>query len=166
LPAVHEESSAPGKRIHPFVLVVPASGASRNGTSVAGMGENGYRARSTMNTAATVVAAVALAIGTGYVVAQTAPPAAAPPTKDAPPMTPPNDMPTSPQANTPPSMRPGTPTAPMAPDFATLDHKGVGYVTLKDATGNDWLARNFETCDADRNGQVSRAEYAACSTRP
>ncbi len=124
-----------------------------------------------MKTAATVVAAIVLAIGTGYVVAQTTPPTGAPPAKAAPPMTPPsatppNDMPTSPQANTPPSMRPGTPTAPMAPDFATLDHNGVGYVTMKDVAGNDWLTQNFQTCDADKNGQVSRAEYAACTTRP
>ena len=124
-----------------------------------------------MKTAATVAAAFALAIGTGYVVAQTTPPTGAPPTKNAPPMTPPaatppNDMPTSPQANTPPASRPGTPMSPMAPDFATLDHKGVGYLTMKDAAGNDWLSQNFTTCDTDKNGQVSRAEYAACTTHP
>ena len=56
--------------------------------------------------------------------------------------------------------------SPMAPDFATLDHEGVGYVTMKDAAGNDWLSRNFNACDTDKNGQVSRAEYSACTTRP
>src|SRR6478609_8558617 len=122
-----------------------------------------------MKTAATVIAALALAAGTGYVVAQTAPPATSPPTTAPPTMPPtakpPADMPTSPQANTPPALRPGTPMAPMAPDFATLDHKGVGYVTMKDAAGNDWLSRNFNTCDTDKDGQVTRAEYSACTTR-
>jgi hypothetical protein len=128
-----------------------------------------------MKTAVTVVATIALAIGTGYVVAQTTPspttpPTGAPPSKNTPPMgrptTPTNDMPTTPQANTPPSTRPGTPTAPMAPDFATIDHKGVGYVTMQDAAGNAWLSSNFKTCDTDKNGQVSRAEYSSCTTHP
>ena len=123
-----------------------------------------------MNTAATVIAALALATGTGYVVAQTAPPATSPPTTAPPTMPPtakpPTDMPTSPQANTPPASRPGTPMSPMAPDFASLDHKGVGYVTMKDAAGDDWLSRNFKTCDTDNNGQVTRSEYSACTTRP
>ena len=118
-----------------------------------------------MNTAATIIAALALAAGTGYVVAQTAPPATSPPTMP-PTAKPPTDMPTSPQANTPPASRPGTPMSPMAPDFGTLDHKGVGYLTTKDAAGNDWLSRNFKTCDSDNNGQVTRAEYSACTTRP
>jgi hypothetical protein len=123
-----------------------------------------------MKTVITVAATFALAIGTGYVVAQTTPPPASPPSSMPPSSTPtakpPTDMPTSPQANTPPSTRPGTPMSPMAPDFATLDHKGVGYLTMKDAAGNDWLSRNFKTCDGDNNGQVSRAEYSACTTRP
>jgi hypothetical protein len=123
-----------------------------------------------MNTAITVVATFALAIGTGYVVAQTTPPAtsptgAAPPTMP-PTAKPPTDMPTTPQANTPPAARPGTPMAPMAPDFSKLDSKGLGYITPKDAAGNDWLTRNFKTCDTDKNGQVSHAEYSACTTRP
>jgi len=123
-----------------------------------------------MKTVFTVAATFALAIGTGYVVAQTTPPPASPPSSMPPSSTPtakpPTDMPTSPQANTPPSTRPGTPMSPMAPDFATLDHKGVGYLTMKDAAGNDWLSRNFKTCDSDNNGQVTRAEYSACTTRP
>ena len=123
-----------------------------------------------MKTVITLAATLALAIGTGYVVAQTTPPPASPPSSTPPSSTPtakpPTDMPTSPQANTPPSTRPGTPMSPMAPDFATLDHKGIGYVTMKDAAGNDWLSRNFTTCDTDKNGQVSRAEYSACTTRP
>ncbi len=124
-----------------------------------------------MNTAVTVVATLALAIGTGYVVAQTTPPVTPSPTGAAPqtmPPTPkpPTDMPTTPQANTPPAARPGTPMSPMAPDFATLDRKGAGYITLQDAAGNDWVARNFKSCDTDRNNQISRAEYTACATRP
>lgn len=122
-----------------------------------------------MKTAVTVLATLALAIGTGYVVAQTtpaSPPSSMPSSPTPPTAKSPTDMPTSPQANTPPASRPGTPMSPMAPDFATLDHKGVGYVTMKDAAGNDWLSRNFKTCDSDNNGQVSRAEYSACTTRP
>ena len=126
-----------------------------------------------MKNAIPLIATLGLAVGTGYVVAQTAgsPPPTSPPTgtqPTTPPTSPPPGMqqPTSPQANTPSSARPGTPTAPMAPDFATLDRKGTGYVTMEDVTGNEWLTRNFKTCDTDKNGQVSRAEYGICSTRP
>jgi hypothetical protein len=124
-----------------------------------------------MNNVITVLAALALAVGTGYVIAQTTPLAASPPASAPPPKTPPTakppaDMPTTPQANTPPPARPGTPMSPMAPDFSTLDRKGVGYITSKDAAGNDWLTRNFKTCDTDKNDQVSHAEYTACTTRP
>ena len=126
-----------------------------------------------MKNAITLIATLGLAVGTGYVVAQTAgsPPPTSPPTgtqPTTPPTSPPPGMqqPTSPQANTPSSARPGTPTAPMAPDFATLDRKGTGYVTMEDVTGNEWLTRNFKTCDTDKNGQVSRAESSACTTRP
>src|SRR5690349_8939827 len=113
-----------------------------------------------MKNAITLVATLGLAIGTSYVVAQTAgsPPPTSPPTGTQPT--------TSPQANMPTSARPGSPTSPMAPDFATLDRKGTGYVTMQDVTGNQWLTQNFKTCDTDKNGQVSRAEYAACSTHP
>jgi hypothetical protein len=128
-----------------------------------------------MKTAITLIATFGLAIGTGYVVAQTAgspasspptgtqqqptmPPTSAPPTGTQPPM--------SPQANMPTAARPGTPTSPMAPDFSTLDRNGTGYVTMQDVAGNEWLTRNFKSCDTDKNGQVSRAEYSACSTRP
>ena len=127
-----------------------------------------------MKTAITVIATFALAVGTGYVVAQTAgaPPAGSPVTgtqPTMPPTTPPPtgmEQPTSPQANMPTAARPGTPTSPMAPDFSTLDRKGVGYVTVQDVAGNDWLTRNFQTCDTDKDGQVTRAEYSACATHP
>ena len=127
-----------------------------------------------MKTAITLIATLGLAVCTGYVVAQTAagaPPATSPTTgtqPTMPPTTPPPGMqqPTTPQANMPTAARPGTPTAPMAPDFATLDRKGVGYVTLQDVAGNDWLTRNFQTCDTDKDGQVTRAEYGACATHP
>jgi hypothetical protein len=124
-----------------------------------------------MKTAITLIATLGLAAGTGYVVAQTAGSPSAtgaqqqpttPPTSSPPGM----QQPTSPQANMPTAARPGTPTSPMAPDFSTLDRSGVGYVTMQDAAGNEWLTRNFKTCDTDKNGQVSRAEYSACSTRP
>lgn len=128
-----------------------------------------------MKNAITLIATLALAAGTGYVVAQTAagaPPAGSPPNGTQQPTTPPTStppgmqQPTSPQANMPMSARPGSPTSPMAPDFSTLDRKGTGYVTMQDVTGNQWLTQNFSLCDTDKNGQVSRAEYAACSTHP
>jgi hypothetical protein len=129
-----------------------------------------------MKNAITLIATLGLAVGTGYVIAQTAgsPPASSPPTGTQqqptmpPTSAPPNGMqaPTSPQANMPTSARPGTATSPMAPDFSTLDRNGTGYVTMQDVAGNEWLTRNFKSCDTDKNGQVSRSEYSACSTRP
>jgi hypothetical protein len=119
-----------------------------------------------MNTAITTIATFALAIATGFVVAQTAPnPASVPP----PPGTkaPPADEPATPRSNMTPTMgRPGMPTTQMPPDFSVLDRANAGFLTQKDAAGNPWLSRNFAMCDTDHDNQVSRAEYVACASQP
>ena len=110
------------------------------------------------------IAAVVLAIATGFVVAQTTPnPAAnAPPPAGTNP--PPADAPVAPRSNmAPTTSRPGMPTTQMPPDFGTLDRTNAGFLTQKDAAGNAWLSRNFAMCDTDHNMQVSRAEYDACT---
>ncbi|HJT98885.1 MAG TPA: hypothetical protein VJ696_11270 [Rhodanobacteraceae bacterium] len=116
-----------------------------------------------MKTLLTVAATLALAVGTGFVVAQTTPTNAPPATNPLPTDTPPPaDNPTQPRANNMPTMgRQGM--APMAPDFSTLDRNGVGYITRQDAAGNPWLEKNFQTCDADRDGQITRSEYMICA---
>lgn len=136
-----------------------------------------------MQTALTTIAAFALAIATGFVVAQTAPnpPADAPapvantpPPADAAPPPPaanqptPTTMPATPRSNMmpPAAARPGMRPTQMPPDFATLDRNGVGHVTQKDVTNDAWLNRNFATCDTDHDDQVSRTEYIACTNAP
>lgn len=122
-----------------------------------------------MKTALTVTATLALAIATGSLVAQTSgTPASTPPTGASPPSTmpqtpmPPPDVPTTPRSNMSPTGRPAT--AP--PDFNTLDTTGVGYVTQQQATTNPWLSKNFTACDTNRDGRISRGEYAACTHQP
>jgi hypothetical protein len=120
-----------------------------------------------MNNTITTIAAVALAIATGFVVAQTTPNPAAnapPPAGTSPP---PTDAPVAPRNNmTPTTSRPGMPTTQMPPDFGTLDRTNAGFITQKDAAENAWLSRNFATCDTDHNMQVSRAEYDTCTKQP
>jgi hypothetical protein len=138
-----------------------------------------------MKTALTVAVTFALALGTASLVAQTAgtarPPAPPAGVSPPPPAPAPNNVP-APGTMTPPGTpgvngtvppagnqamaRPGSPTGMMAPNFNTLDRSGVGYITQSDAAGNPWLSQRFTTCDTDHNGQVSRAEYTACSTQP
>ena len=113
-----------------------------------------------MNNTLTVIGTLALAIGTSFVVAQTAPqhPANMPPTQNPPP----TDMPVPPRSNMPTTgpqtMAPTTP-----PDFRMLDKSGVGYVTQQQAASDPWLSKNFAMCDTNHNGQVTRAEYATCA---
>lgn len=117
-----------------------------------------------MNNTITTIAAVALAVATGFVVAQTTPDPAAnapPPAGTTPP---PTDAPVAPRNNMSPAAgRPGMPTTQMPPDFSALDRADAGFITQKDATGNAWLSHNFAMCDTDHNMQVSRAEYDACT---
>jgi hypothetical protein len=116
-----------------------------------------------MKNATIVAATFMLAIGTGFVVAQSNPPAGRPPSTN--PTTPP-EADTPPPANTMQpigrqNMQPATP-----PDFATLDKTGVGYVTQEQLGYNAWLRTHFAACDADHDGQVTRDEYAGCTRSP
>jgi hypothetical protein len=49
------------------------------------------------------------------------------------------------------------------PDFDQLDGKKTGYLTQKDAAGNQWFKANFSKCDIDHDGHVTRDEYVKCS---
>lgn len=49
--------------------------------------------------------------------------------------------------------------------FDQLDLKKTGYLTMDDAKNDAWLSRNFRQCDTDKNHQVSRAEYVACTAK-
>ncbi|MBO9664091.1 hypothetical protein [Dokdonella sp.] len=49
--------------------------------------------------------------------------------------------------------------------FDQLDLKQAGYVTRGDSENHSWLSRHFRQCDTNGDEQVSRAEYAACTTR-
>jgi hypothetical protein len=37
-----------------------------------------------------------------------------------------------------------------------------GYLTMQDAQPNSWLAQNFKSCDENKDGKVSQAEYTKC----
>jgi hypothetical protein len=115
-----------------------------------------------MNNMLILAGTFALAIGTSYVIAQTAPhPADTPPNQTPPP----TDTPMQPRTNMPTT---GPRTMPMSapPDFATLDATGMGYLTQQQASADPWLQAHFAACDANHNGQVTRAEYAACAKTP
>jgi hypothetical protein len=124
-----------------------------------------------MKNALVIAATFGLAITTGFVIAQTAPPAPTntPPSASPPPTdTPPTDdsmanPSTNSRTNNMPARNHPSSMTPMPPDFATIDRNGTGYVTQQDAAMSPWLQKNFTSCDADRNGQVSRAEYMTCS---
>lgn len=47
-----------------------------------------------------------------------------------------------------------------APAFAALDHRGAGYLSSEDAAGYPLLANDFIYADSNRDGRISRAEYA------
>jgi len=51
-------------------------------------------------------------------------------------------------------------TAP--PDFTTLDKKNHGYVMASEVS-NPWVKENFVKCDADKDGKLTKDEYAVCS---
>lgn len=53
----------------------------------------------------------------------------------------------------------------MPTPFDQLDLKKAGYLTQEDAKSDAWLSRNFRKCDTDKNDQVSRAEYTACTAK-
>jgi hypothetical protein len=121
-----------------------------------------------MNNTLLIAATLTLAIGTSYVVAQTASPtnpATTPPSSTPPIETPPpTDRPMSPRSNMP-TTGPQSMTQPSStpPDFGTLDPTGLGYVTQQQAMSNQWLSSHFAGCDTNHNGQVTRQEFMTCS---
>ena len=108
-----------------------------------------------MSNVLTVLATLALAIGTSFVFAQTAPtqtnPANTPPARSPPP----TDIPTAPRTNMP-TTGAQMMSSKKPPDFTTLDRNGTGFVTQTDVASDPWLSKNFAMCDANHDGQVSR----------
>jgi len=47
--------------------------------------------------------------------------------------------------------------------FDQIDTKHLGYVTTTDAKKDPWLSKNFKHCDANGDGQVTRAEFTTCA---
>jgi hypothetical protein len=107
-----------------------------------------------------LAATFALAIGTSYVVAQTAAPthpANAPPNQTPPP----TDTPMSPRSNMP-TTGPQSMTQPSSPpDFGTLDATGQGYITQQQAMSNQWLSTRFAGCDTNHNRRADVTKLVA-----
>lgn len=60
----------------------------------------------------------------------------------------------------------GARTAPPMPQiqpFQVLDLDRNGMLTKQQANADPWLMRNFATCDADSNNEVTGSEYASCT---
>src|SRR3954466_1811327 len=98
-----------------------------------------------MNNSITLVAALALAVGTSFVVAQTTPTQSSPTgTGTQPNSTPaptgtgnPTGSPmTSPRTNMPTT---GAMSSTTPPDFNTLDKNRAGFLTQKDIASNPWM---------------------------
>jgi hypothetical protein len=49
-----------------------------------------------------------------------------------------------------------------AEDWSMVKGHDKGFVTKDDALPNSWLAQNFVSCDADRDGKVTQSEYDKC----
>jgi len=47
--------------------------------------------------------------------------------------------------------------------FDTLDTEHKGVLTKQQGMKDPWLAKHFATCDSDKDGTVSGAEYAICT---
>jgi len=47
-------------------------------------------------------------------------------------------------------------------DWKTVSGNDKGYLMMKDAPANSWLAMNFKKCDADSNGKITELEYGKC----
>jgi hypothetical protein len=114
-----------------------------------------------------------LATAGGTAFAQATSPAADPanpPTSNpdpAPTSTPPVN-PASPTANPDPTARSQDPTAMQGSgpeDWNMVKGHDKGYITKTDALPNSWLAQNFSSCDADKDGKISEAEYQKCQKR-
>ena len=48
-------------------------------------------------------------------------------------------------------------------DFDKIDKKHRGYLIPRDVASDKKLAANFESCDKNQDGRLSREEYEACS---
>ena len=48
-------------------------------------------------------------------------------------------------------------------DWTMVKGHENGYLTMKDAQPNSWLAQNFKSCDKDNDGKVTESEYNACA---
>lgn len=58
------------------------------------------------------------------------------------------------------SSQPGPQSAGPAPDFSSLDRSGKGFLSPDDAAGYSLLANDFIYADSNRDGKISKAEYA------
>jgi|SRR5690242_11118753 hypothetical protein len=47
-------------------------------------------------------------------------------------------------------------------EWSMLKGHDKGYLEKSDALPNSWLQSNFESCDRDRDGKVTQAEYTKC----
>lgn len=47
-------------------------------------------------------------------------------------------------------------------DWSMLKGHERGYLEKSDAVPNSWLQSNFESCDKNRDGKVTEAEYTQC----
>ncbi|MEO7431073.1 MAG: hypothetical protein ABIR62_03415 [Dokdonella sp.] len=61
------------------------------------------------------------------------------------------------------SSQPGPQSAGPAPAFSSLDGSGKGFVTADEAAAYPLLANDFIHADSNRDGKVSKAEYARWS---
>jgi len=52
--------------------------------------------------------------------------------------------------------------APVHPSFQTMDVKKQGYLTVADASGHEWLTKNFARCNSSHDGRLTAREYEAC----
>ena len=51
-------------------------------------------------------------------------------------------------------------------DYRALDLDGDGVVSLAEAAGNEKVVRGFDRADRNRDGRLSRAEYARLGEKP
>jgi hypothetical protein len=109
---------------------------------------------------------MAAAAGTAFAQATSpVPDPANPPTTSPAPTMPAN--PASPTATDPtsPAQEPMSMQGSAAEDWTMVKGHDKGYITKKDALPNSWLAQNFASCDTDKDGKISEAEYQKCQKR-
>ena len=61
---------------------------------------------------------------------------------------------------------PAQPAAGPAPPFAVLDKQGRGFLDQSDAEGYPLLSTDFIKADANRDGNISKAEYENWVAQP